>query len=686
MKILSTLLYLLLILVATALPSLGAEAPAIAPPDENIHIKADTMTQGPAAGEVTASGNVLMTWQGLSLAADHARYDNTTHVLFADGHVVLTKGKDVMKGESFTMNLESGRGEMDKAVISVPASNLSVTGEKIVRLNESQYEATEAELTTCDLPDPSWKFGTSALKVNTAGYATGRNIIFYIKDIPVLYFPWIAFPASREKKSGLLFPRFAQSSSRGYQMSIPLYLVISPSQDVQIDLDLMSKRGAGAGLDYRYIRARGSEGRFGGYLIHDQSLNLWRGQIGESHREIFSPDMNLRLDISYTTDRTFMTDFGEKSGDYNRQASNSLINVLKTWQHYAAAGYLSMTDDLYAKDNRATLQTLPALEVAGVRQPVFKTPLYFDIDASVANLYRETASSGQRAHLFPRLTFQRSLDGYLHASLFAGVHVRGYATDKRDVNSPVKSSDGDLLPEAGARISTSLTRVYDAGGDVLKKIRHEIVPEVSYSYLPERSQEHLPFYDYTDRMVWQNMLGFSVTSLINGKFVSGETSEYREISRQKLSLGYSIEGGRRDLLTLVDTQNSWSDLILESDTWLNRNMRLTFDSRYNLYDKRLSTLALGVDADDRKGNSIGAGYHMARALVEYLEGHLSTKLLKPFNLSYAARYSFDRGDFLDSVYSVEYRHKCWSINVAIHQRPDNQSYSFGFNLVGVGGI
>src|SRR6185369_17383593 len=103
-----------------------------------------------------------------------------------------------------------------------------------------------------------------------------------------------------------------------------------------------------------------------------------------------------------------------------------------------------------------------------------------------------------------------------------------------------------------------------------------IVPEVSYSYLPERSQEHLPFYDYSDRTVWQNMLGFSVTSLINGKFVSGETSEYREISRLKLSLGYSIEGGRRDLLTLVDTQRPWSDLILESETRLSRNMRLTF--------------------------------------------------------------------------------------------------------------
>lgn len=682
MKTFFSRLLLLLILFAPGIPAAGAESPLS---DENIHIKADTMTQGPAAGEVTASGNVVMTWQGMSLVADHARYDNATHVLFATGHVVVSKGSDVMTGETLTMNLESGRAEVDNAIMSVPASNLSVTGLKIIRSSETQYDVTAPELTTCDLPDPSWKFGAEALKVNPSGYATGRNIIFYIKDVPVFYFPWLAFPATRDRKTGLLFPKFGYSASRGYQLDIPLYLVISPSQDALVDFDLLSKRGVGIGLGYRYIRARGSEGHFSGYMIYDTSLDFWRGQISQSHREIFSPDMNLRMDVNYHSDRTFLNDFGEKSGEYNRQSSDTVINVLKTWQHYAASGYLSLVGDLYANNDNATLQTLPALEIAGVRQQLFKTPLYFDIDATVANLYRQTAPSGQRAHLFPRVTYQQSLGGYLQSSFFAGAHVRGYATDRKTAGSGIKNSDGDLVPEVGARLSSSLMRGFDVNGQNLKNVRHEIVPEVSYSYLPERSQQHLPFYDYTDRTVWQNQLGFSLTSLLNGKFVSGETSEYREISRVKLMLGYSIEGNRRDLLTLVDTQRPWSDLILESDTWLNRNVRLTFDTRYNLYDNRLSTVALGVEADDLQGNSIGAGYQMARDRLEYLEGRLATKLLRPFYLSYTARYSFDRGDFLESVYSAEYRHKCWSVNAAIHQRVGgNQSYTLNFNLAGLG--
>lgn len=682
MKTLSSILFLFLILFATVSHSSAVEP---ATPDENIHIKADTMTQGPSAGVVSASGNVVVTWQGLTLTADQASYDNTTHVMVAAGNVSVLKGNDVMKGETLTLNLESGRVEMDKAIVFMPDTNLTLTGDKVIRLSESQYEASATELTTCDLPDSSWKFGADALKVNPSGYATGRNIIFYIKDIPVFYIPWMAFPASSERRSGLLFPRFGYSNSRGAQLDIPLYWAISPSQDLQMDLDLLSKRGVGTGLEYRYLRRRGSEGHLGGYQIYDIFKDRWRWQLGQDHKEIFSPDTNLRMDVNLSSDRSFHSDFGEKSGDYNRQSSDTTINALKIWQNLALTSYVRYSEDHYAADNLATVQTLPALELAVVRQPIFRTPFYLDLDASASNLYRETAPSGQRVHLFPRVTFEQSLAGIVQTSLFAGAHIRGYSTDRRAAGSGVYSSDGDLVPEVGARISTSLTRGFDVNGNQLKKIRHEIIPEMTYSYLPERSQERLPFYDYTDRTVWQNMVGLSLTSLLNGKFTIGETSEYLEISRVKLSLGYSIEGGRRDLLTLVDTQRPWSDLILESDSWLNRNIRLTFDTRYNLYDNRLSTVALGVEADDRSGNSAGVGYQMARNQLEYLEGRLATKFIKPFTLSYTGRYSFDLGDFLESVYTAEYRHKCWSVSAAVHQRHGNQSYTVNFNLAGLGG-
>ena len=662
-------------------PSTGAAESAVS--DENIHINADRMSQNQSDGVYTADGNVVVLWQGMNLTADKVRYGAATHMLHATGSVVLSKGLAVLKGETLDLNMDSGRAEMDSTQLTVPGTGMTVTAEKISRINESEFSATSTELTTCDVPDPAWKFGADKLKVNLLGYATGRNVVFYVKNIPVLYLPWVAFPVVLEKRSGLLFPRFGYSKRRGVQLDIPAYWVISPSQDLQLDLDIMSRRGVGTGLDYRYIRTRGSEGHISAYTIYDQLEERWRWQLSQEHKEIFSPDANLRMAVNATSDRTFLNDFGEKSGDYNRQSSDTTINALKTWQNYAVSSYLRYNEDLYAANNRATLQTLPSLGVAAVREAVFSLPLYFDLDGSASNLYRESSPSGQRLYLFPRITLLPFRNSYIQTTLFAGAHIRGYATEKRGSSSEIQGSDGDLLPEAGVRVSTSLTRIYDTPFQRLKKIRHEIIPEFSYSFVPERDQQRLPLYDYTDRMIHRNMISLSATSLMNGKFVSGDTTEYRDISRIKLSADYAIEGGRRDLLTLVESQRPWSDLMLESDTWLARPLRITFDARYNLYENHLSTAVVGIEGDDRQGNTIGAGYQMARNVVEYFEGRLSTRLIKPLNLSYTARYSFDRGDFLEAVYAAEYRHKCWSVNLAVHQRPGNQSYTVNFNLAGL---
>ncbi|KAB0670531.1 LPS-assembly protein LptD [Oryzomonas sagensis] len=677
-----TRLFILLIflVVLPTTPSLGAVP---MPTEGNISINSDSMSQDTANEVFTATGHVTIRWQGMTLTADKATYDRKTRVLHATDNVLVVKGDETLRGNSIKLDMDTGRGELEKGVLNSTTSNVTFVGEKITRINDNEVELTTTELTTCDLPDPSWKFGADHLKVNLLGYAVGRGVTFYIKDVPVLYLPWMAFPVVRERKSGLLFPRMGYSSNRGAQLDIPLYLVLSPSQDLVLDLDFETKRGVGTGVDYRYIWNRGSEGRFGGYLIYDLLKDRWRGQMNLNHKEIFSPTMNVRADINLDSDRSFQGDFGEKSGDYNRQSNDTVVNALKTWQNYALSGYLRFAEDLYAVDNSHTLQTLPEVSLAGVRQQIPSTPVYFDLDSSVANLYREVDPTGQRLTAFPRLTYVTGLPGYLNASAYAGLHVRGYATQDSP-GGTTKENDGDLLPEFGARAATSLSRVYDIGGTSLKKLRHEITPELSYTYAPNHDQSRLPFYDYNDRLVGQNIISASVTSFLGGKFQTGDTTTYRDISLIRLTQGYSAGGTRRDLLTMVDANRPWTDLTLESETWLHPQAKFTIDARYNLYDKRFSSAAPGVELDDKQGNSAALSYRMARNQVEYLEGKLATKYFTPWTLGYTTRYSFDRPGFLESVYSVEYRQKCWSVNVSIGDRPGSHfSFHFGFNLEGL---
>jgi len=687
-----TILRLFILLAAfwmlPATPSHGADSPLPAAGD--ITIKADSMNHNQATDTVFAEGNVIMEWEGMLLTAEHASYNRKSRMLTASGNVVIKKGDDFLRSESVTLDMTNGRGVLQKGTVNIQQSNVTLTGSSIIRNDDSTLEVNETEMTTCELPDPSWKIGAEKLEVNLLGYAIGKNIIFYVKKTPVFYIPWIAFPVVPEKKSGLLFPRIGNSNSRGVQLDLPVYWVISPSQDVVFDLDMMTKRGVGLGADYRYLRKRGSEGNFSGYLIYDILDGRWRGQVAQAHKEIFSPDLNLRSFVNLTGDRTFLSDFGEKSGEYNRQSSDTVITALKTWQHYALTATVRYTEDLYSPDNSRTLQTAPEIGLAAVRQQLFSTPLYFDLDAAADNYYRKSGPSGQRLQLFPRLTLVSGVPGYINASLMAGGHLRAYNTAHIADNSSVNRNDADLLPELSATMSSSLSRIYEVNGKQLKKVRHELVPELSYRYAPEQDQSRLPFYDYDDRLIHQNVMYVGVTSLLSGKVESGGTSEYRDISRIRLMQGYSIDGNRRDLLTLANDNRPWTDLILESETWLHPQFKLNFDARYDVYDNRFSTVAPGVEFDDKRGTTAAIGYRMSRNTIvpansiEYFEARLSTKLFKPWTFGYTTRYSFDKSGFLESVYSVEYKHQCWSIGLSIHDRSGNPSFSFSINLAGLG--
>lgn len=657
--------------------------------EDAITIKADTMSHSETDQIINADGNVVMVWGDMTVTARRATYNRMTGQMTVYEDVTMKKGDDTLRGEWATLDMTTGRGEVYRATASRKDSNATLTGDSIIRKEDGTLLLRNTDLTTCERPDPSWKFGAGRLDVDPEGYAVGRDILFYVMDVPVLYIPWFAFPASKERTSGLLFPKIGHSSKRGFQLDIPFYWVISPSQEATIDLDVLSERGVGVGVDYSYLRSRDSWGEIAGYQIYDLKEDRWRGQVTQKHTEVFSPDLNLRTSVNLSSDRNFHKDFGEKTGEYNSRASESVVNLLKTWQQYALTGTLRYGVDYYADNNDDTLQTLPEIGLSAVRQEFFATPFYFDLDSSASNFYRENGPSGQRLHVFPRLSMVSGLSGYLNVSAYAGLHMRAYNTYDIPAGSDTGDSSGNLIPETGLTVSAPFSRLFDIDGEQLTRLRHELIPEVSYRYAPRRDQSRLPMYDYDDRLIHQNVVYYGVTSLLSGKFKRGETTEYRALSRVRLMQGYSFEGTRRDLLTMADDSHDTSDIILESETWLHPNLKLLFDARYNLHDDRLASANPGVEFDDRHGSSASVSYRMTRNSttaanrVEYLEAHLGTRRFTPWIFDYSTRYSFDRSAFLESVYAVEYRYQCWSVNFAYRDRKGNPSFTFNFNLAGL---
>jgi LPS-assembly protein len=671
---------------------------AAAEPSERVRITADSLSYDREKNLFTASGHVRISRGGLTLLSDRALYFENDERAVAEGNVLLERGGGVLRGERVSIDLGSKTGLVTKGSLFIKGGNFHLLGDEIEKTGEETYRITRGTFTTCDTDSPSWKFTASELKVNEY-FATGTHALFYIENVPVMYLPYVAFPSARERQTGFLMPRVGNSTKKGIYLDFPYYVNIAPSQDMTVDLDIQSKRGAGAEIDYRYLRPRGSGGGLRGFFIYDDHRHSFRGDFSEKHEEYFSPTHFFKSTISAASDKDFYRDYGEANGDYNRQNLESEIFITKNWEYASLTPDLRYVNNLEGTD-RQTLQRMPTVTLTGIERPL-AGPLHFEIDAEATNFQREEGTKGERGEIRPRVAAYLHPFSFLDTNVWAQYRARGYNGYGGD---PGRGSRTVGFAEAGASASTILQRVFRT--DEGSAFRHILIPELAYHFTETKSQERLPFFDFDDRVPGQNLLGWSLTNYFTRKYREGETTRYQELLQLRISQDILLSGTKRDLLVLQETspqldaaavlavgekglrsqKSRLSDLRVETKVSPMRFLTVSTDSRYNTNHNRFSASSLLAELRDDSGNVAGLKYQYLQSEFSFMEGKVGFTLVKPFTFQYTGRYSFDLGDFLESLYSIEYRHQCWSIAFTYRERPEDRAFLVNFTLSGVGSV
>jgi LPS-assembly protein len=709
-----------------ALPALSAaeNAPLVV---GGVAVTADNISRDEVKEVLQAKGNVVAKWGGYSLFADTVLVRLADDEAFAEGKVILRKEGVDFFGDRVKINYVTQLGETGKGTLVVKSfaagkgvsesrskdsaesaasqrmvdateqHNYTIRGDRFFKTGQDDYRIERGSFTTCEGDAPSWRFTASDLDLTLEEYAVGKNAVFYAGDMPLFYTPYILFPVMRERQSGFLFTTFGNSSKKGLNLDIPYYWAISPSQEATFDLDIQTKRGAGLGFDYRYLRPSESNGQVKGYIIYDTQKDQLRGDLTVKQQEVLSPSLKLTADLQLSSDRSFYRDYGEENGVYNRQMLDSTLFVTKNWTHSSLAFETRYVDDLMGDSNRQTLQKLPEITYTLTKTPIGTTPFYFGLDSIVTNFYEEDGARGQRLDLHPTLSYYLTFFPGIDFSLWGGYRQRYYSDYGADAGEKF-GSRGEGLFDGSASLSAPLARVYPLGGSDLLAVRHSLIPELRYSLVEQKNQEGLPFFDYKDRVPGQQMFLWSLTNFLTGKYADAAGSPtYRDMFYFRLSQGYQLSGSRRDLLTQVDEGRRFTDIRLEARYALAKNLTANVDSRYNPYMTRFSTASLRLDADDGKGDLAGLGYQFAREQVQhlegkindrdrvqYLEGKVALMLVKPFVFKYTGRYSFEKKNFLESDYALEYRKQCWSLLLAYQDRLANKQLMISFTLAGIG--
>ena len=169
-----------------------------------IEIKADRLEYDGKRNIYKIQGNVEVTQGKRKLKADRIQVNPETKEAEAFGNVTLTEGDDILKTDRVEINLDTQVGTLYNGRLFYKRDNFYIKGKEIQKRGKDTYRVIDGEFTTCDGSSPPWKFTSKEINVNIEGYATVKHAAFYIKGLPVFYFPYLIYPIKTKRKTGFL--------------------------------------------------------------------------------------------------------------------------------------------------------------------------------------------------------------------------------------------------------------------------------------------------------------------------------------------------------------------------------------------------------------------------------------------------------------------------------------------------
>jgi len=358
-----------------------------------VDIEADRLQYDQDSGTYQAEGAVRVQSGPISLHSESIQVNPQTTEVVARGAVRISSPEGDVEGESLQLNLQSGLGRLKRGELLIRRQNFHVAGEEIEKLDRKTYHLTRGSFTTCDGDRPDWHFSARDLEVTIDGYAKGRHAVFYLRDIPVFYTPYLIYPVKRNRESGLLVPSVGYSEKRGTQISVPFYWVIARNQDATFYLDWLSELGLGKGVEYRYLFGDENAGDVDLYHINGVKGAESRFAYKWKHDGTLPGDWRLKADVEYVSSRDYWEDFGEVAGEYNKDKVESTVSVNRNWGKLNLTPQIKYTKDLQ-KSNDQTLQRLPEVRFEAMQQRAGTTPLYYELASSSTYFWRREGLEG----------------------------------------------------------------------------------------------------------------------------------------------------------------------------------------------------------------------------------------------------------------------------------------------------
>jgi len=561
-----------------------------------------------------------------------ARFDSATGRYY--GVPVFRDDQEELSANALTYNFRTRRGTLGAA--ETRFEDGFYYGERIKRVDENTLFVRDGRYTTCDAPHPHYYFSSPRMKVEVGDRIFADQVALNVADVPIFYIPFGIFFASRGgKQSGLIIPRWSQTTERGFTLEgLGFFWAGNDYIDYRLETDLYSKGGFSlrnyfryalrgvidvSNLQFTYGRTRsdpdeeldnsytvgyqhqmriGRRSRLGGNLnfasqnaIRKNRLRL--GEIPGSELEDYTTQ-RITSDFSYST----AWDWGGAFSTSYRRAQNIITNELDvgvplsfslpSWTPFTnATGALELLQSLsLGYSAAANLQWVrqDTLPTGGFRVHDFRSGITHQPTISLSpkfGFFTLQPSFAYMASTFFRRTFKQTVGDTVITSFISGIRSAQWWS-------------------TGLSFSTRLYGIVQPRILGINAIRHTITPTIGVRYSPDFGA---PEYGYYDQVFNPRTNAIERYSIFEGDAsaasIPGQglqqviTLDLRNDFEAKIAQGDTVEDRKVRLLSLgLSTSYNaaaynnirWSPITMNLSTELGSIGYLSGNAQFNLYD------------------------------------------------------------------------------------------------------
>lgn len=479
---------------ATSLPAYvaaqtNAKQPRTDDGDVPTTLEADRMTGRPDR-EVILENNVEIIRGDTVLNADRASYNIVDDEVEASGNIRIKQLGDHYTGDELRIKMDTGQGYVANPTYRLDVNNAQGRAERIDFESQNRATVTDGTYSTCEGPDPDWYLQSSKLSLDKdRDIGSASRAIVYFKGVPILGTPYMSFPLSDARKSGVLPPTIGTTSKGGLEITLPYYFNIAPNRDLTLYPKIITRRGLQLGAQGRYLgETYSGETRVEG-LIRDRVTDTERYAISSTHTQMLTPRLMFSSNLNHASDDDYPNDFpGTRTAASQRLLPRDLALSYSGsfWNASARASNFQVLQDPLSPIERP-YDRLPQLAFQAGRQNA--KGFDWSLGSEYTNFYHPAMVRGTRFVVNPRASYPIIAPGYF---LTPSVSMHATSYNLENVGTGAPASLNRVLPT----FSVDSGLIFERDTSFLgNPATQTLEPRLFYVYTPYRDQRLFPNFD-----------------------------------------------------------------------------------------------------------------------------------------------------------------------------------------------